>query len=278
MPTVDTLARDVRVALARLTGTHKDDWFLVFRARYGMETVLSVVKEHAGSGEVITQPFTCATAVNPIMSAGHIPVYTDASYDDFSLDTSKLQASANSRALIMQHTFSLQSNMARARAFADKHNLLLMEDSAHHIGMMAKKDGQPLADVSIHSFGVEKLLSTKFGGAVWVNPSMKDTELHDQLQSELASLPHMTRKQSALARRYRLFNRTLNHTPSFIEPILRRLFITIGLFEPAIMADELTGKNHDAPAQPDAFVLKGMLQGLKQYTPIVEQRSQAASV
>lgn len=272
------LTRDVRATLARLTNTNPEDWFLTFRARYGMEAVLAAVTTTHGGGEVITQPFTCATAVNPILSAGHIPTYTDASYDDFSLDTSKLEASRSSRALIMQHSFGLESDMRGAHAFAQKHHLLLLEDSAHQLGQMAKKDGAPLADVSIHSFGVEKLLPTKFGGAVWVNPAMKDTALQTAIRSSLETLPVISRTQSALAHRYRFFNRLLNTTPSFAEPALRSSLIKTGAFQPAIMPDELTGKNHDAPARPDAFILEKMLNGLKEYRQILTKRLHAANV
>lgn len=277
MHTFDTLTRDVRAELARLTGTRSEDWFLTFRARYGMEAVFHALKTQKGGSEVITQPFTCATAVNPILSAGYIPIYIDASYDSLSLDTAKLQANDASRALIMQHSFSLKSNMEKARTFANAHNLLLMEDSAHHIGMMAQKDGRPLADVSIHSFGVEKLLPAKFGGAVWVNPDMTDMVLRDAIRSTLDGLPAAGKKQAALARRYRFFNRLLNRIPARVEPGLRSFVIKAGLFQPAIMPDELQGKNHDRPAQPDVFVLKEMLHGLKQYKSVIKKRQEVAA-
>lgn len=278
MSTTETLTQSVRAELAKLTTTQPDDWFLVFRARYGAETVLRVLREQRGSGEVITQPFTCVTAVNPILSAGHIPVYVDANYDDLSLDTSKLQASAASRAVIMQNSFSIESNVKKARAFADKHGLLLIEDSAHHVGQMAKQDGQPLADVSLHSFGVEKLLPTKFGGAVWINPNMKDSVLRDAIRNALGELPVMDAGVARRARRYRFFNHFLNHVPASVESSSRSFVTSTGLFQPAIMPDELTGKNHDAPCRPNRFVLEKMRDGLKQYKTIVETRRKAADI
>lgn len=274
MQKLDSLTREVRAELARRTDTSPDDWFLVFRARYGMEAALSVLPH----GEVFTQPFTCATAVNPILSAGHVPLFIDANYDDLSLDTNKLQASTSSRAIIMQNSFSIESALKKARTFADKHHLLLIEDSAHHVGMMVRDDKQPLADISLHSFGVEKLLPTKFGGAVWVNPAMKDVELRDTLRSKLSSLPIVSGKTARQARRYRSLNRLLNHTPKRMEPSLRLFLTSAGFFQPAIMPDELTGKNHDTPSRPNRFVLEGMLSGLKHYKTIVEKRQIAADI
>lgn len=275
----EKLTRVVRDDLARLTRTAPDDWFFTTRARYGMTSVLTSLAAVRGSGEVITQPFTCATALNPILSAGHIPVYIDTSLDDLSLDTSKLQASTAARALIMQHTFSLPSNLKIARTFANKHHLLLLEDSAHCVGFIARdKNDRPLADISVHSFGVEKMLSTKFGGAVWVNPEMKDHELRDTIRASLANLPLLDRKSRGRARRYRLFNRILNHAPQAVGPSLRKLFISSGLFEPAIMPIELQGKNYAQPSRPDNRILREMHEALTTYEPLLGKRRAATEV
>lgn len=269
----EKVTQDVKKYLARLTHTNSDDWFLVFRARHGVEATLQALASTRGRGEVLTQPFTCTTAVNPILSAGHIPVYVDASYNDLSLDTDKLQASAESRALVMQHSFGVESNVKKARTFANKHSLLLLEDSAHCLGFMSRNDeGGPLADVSIHSFGVEKMLPTKFGGAIWVNPVMQDHELRDAIRQTLGSLPKIDHRTRGKARRYRFCNRLLNHTPHIFEKLLRSILIQTGLFEPAIMPEELQGKNHGIPASPSGGILKEILSGLKMYEKLIIKR------
>ena len=57
-------------------------------------------------------------------------------------------------------------NAALARA-AHGAGALLIEDCAHCVGRMATDSSDiPLADVSVHSFGVEKMLRTSFGGAI----------------------------------------------------------------------------------------------------------------
>ncbi len=269
----EKLTRAVQKDLARLTHTSPDDWFLVFRARHGVEATLQALAKTRGRGEVLTQPFTCTTALNPILSAGHIPVYIDTSYDDLSLDTDKLQSSAESRALVMQHSFGIESNIKKARTFANKHALLLLEDSAHCIGFMSRdNDGEPLADVSIHSFGVEKMLPTKFGGAIWINPAIKDHELRDAIRQTLGSLPKVDRHTRGRARRYRFCNRLLNHTPPVFEKLLRSLLIKTGLFEPAIMPEELQGKNYGKPGSPSVGVLKEMQSGLKVHEKLMAKR------
>lgn len=278
MSSKKSLSHDICAKLAQISGTNLDDWFLVFRARYGMEAVFSVLYEKYNGGEVITQPFTCATAVNPILTAGLIPTYIDANYNDLSLDTNKLHASSAGRALVMQHSFGIESNMSQARTFANKHHLLLVEDSSHHVGMMSRKEDSLLADVSIHSFGVEKFLPTKFGGAVWINPNMKDTALRDSLRQKLALLPVVNGRTARLARRYRIFNGLLNHTPAFIEPGLRSIMVATGCFQPAITSSELLGKNNDKACRPNRFILEQIQTGLKQYSSLTEKRSQIAKI
>lgn len=61
--------------LAAISKTQSKDWFLVSRARHGMAEVLAVLARQKGRGQVVTQAFTCITAVNPILEAGHTPVY-----------------------------------------------------------------------------------------------------------------------------------------------------------------------------------------------------------
>lgn len=270
----DTLSQQVRVQLAHLTNTSANDWHLVWKARFGMQSVLHTVAMQKGSGEVITQPFTCITAINPILSAGHIPVYIDANESDLSLDTTKLQASKSARALIMQHSFGIESNLKRARSFANKHNLLLMEDSANQLGFLSTdKDGAPLADISIHSFGVEKMLSTKFGGAVWVNPAMKDTSLRDAIITDLTSLPKLDYATRQRVHHYRLYNRLTNSLPA-----LRSALISSKLFQPAIMSDELLGRNHGIPALPDKYILTKITKALDGYAIFPKNRQKVATL
>lgn len=276
---IDTLSDTVCTVLARLTSTDKGDWFLTFRARHAMEAVFHALKEEKGQGEIIAQPFTCATALNPILSAGHVPAYIDSSYDTLSLDTTTLTAHTASRGLIMQHSFGIESDMHRAREFADKHGLLLLEDSAHQIGLMARDDARvPLADVSVHSFGVEKLLPTKFGGAVWVNPRMADHSLRHRIEETLSNMPVLDNRTDSKAHRYKWCNALLNRTPRQLEPSLRRLLVSTGVFEPAIMPDELLGKNHHRPARPSRFMLETMLDGLQNYDTTITTRRRAARV
>lgn len=260
--------------LAELTDTHADDWFLVTKARYGLETVLRAVALKHGTGEVITQPFTCITAVNPILSAGHVPVYADTSARTLSIDTNTLQTSEETRALVVQHTFGIPADATACRAFADKHNLVLIEDSAHKLGLLATVKGKPLADVSVHSFGVEKMLPTKFGAAVWVNPDMADVPLHDAIRNALEHLPPLSTPASLRAKAYAPTNRLLNHIPTFLGAnAIRRLLTRAGLFEAPIFPGELAGKNVGRATKPAVWMVRKTSASLKKYDAILKRRT-----
>ena len=61
--------RDLRILLARRTGTDPDEWFLTFRAREAMQTVFEQIRRHSGSGDVIIQPFTCSTVPEAVCAS-----------------------------------------------------------------------------------------------------------------------------------------------------------------------------------------------------------------
>ena len=102
-PAEEALAR----ALAERTGTRPEDWFCVFKARYGMQAALSALRPATGEGAVVTQLFTCLTAVVPIVAAGLAPVYRDVSARTASLDPERLDPPAGARAVMLQHTYGI---------------------------------------------------------------------------------------------------------------------------------------------------------------------------
>lgn len=181
----------VRDWLAGRTGTDAADWHLVSKARHGLLVVLAEVAAARGPGEVVTQSLTCLTAVSPVIAAGHCPRYADISRDTLALDPATLPAlvSEGTRAVLAQHTFGPAAPVAAVRERLPDPTLLV-EDAAHCLGTLARgQDGAPAADVSLHSFGVEKMLPTRAGGAVWVNPAAWDRGLAGRLARALAALP-----------------------------------------------------------------------------------------
>lgn len=252
--------------LAERTGTDPCDWYLVFKARYGMQVVFRALVDERGPGDVVTQVFTCSTAVDPILVAGLHPVYAEVSPATVAIDPDRLAVGAATRGVVLQHTFGIVDHAAalRVRDVAVAAGAVLVEDSAHCVGQMARDGaGPPVADVSIHSFGVEKMLRTRFGGAVWVNPAMRDGVLRARIVQDLASLPVVGRRLDVVARLYRSEVRVLNRLPAGVAARLRDALTRIGAFEPPIAAVERRGGLAYEPMRPSAWMTARIVGGLQ---------------
>ncbi|EYR62715.1 hypothetical protein N866_05750 [Actinotalea ferrariae CF5-4] len=279
-----TAADAVTRALAARTGTSPGDWHLVFKARYGMQVVLRAIAAERGVGDVLTQVFTCCTAVDPVLAAGLRPVYGEVSpatvaLDPARLESGRLQPGASTRAVVLQHTFGIIDDAAARglRDAADRAGALLLEDAAHCVGRMARReDGSPLADVSVHSFGVEKMLPTKFGAAVWVDPALQQTPLGRRMVQDLTTLPTMGRRLDLAARLYRTQLRVLGRLPGPAATALRRLLTRTGTFEPAIAPVEQRGGLAHPPLRPSPWVTQRMADALG--TLDAEERRRSAVV
>lgn len=277
-PYKSTPEAQLKQRLAEVSKTRAEDWFLVSRARHGMEVVLRQVAK----GEVVTQAFTCITAVNPILMAGHKPVYADISEDTLSIDTASLGEllNNNTKAVVVQHTFGLVGDVAGAAKVVSKKSpdALLIEDSAHCLGMMASVGGRPVADVSVHSFGAEKFLASRFGAAIWVNPDMSDAVLRGSIAEALSGLPNMSLVSSLQARLYPLFNAIFNRLPVAVAQPLRRLTTASRLFVAPIMPVEQQGKNYGMPEKPASWVTRQMIELMANYEKVYKHRTEIASI
>lgn len=232
--------QELRERLASVSHTAPQDWYPVFKARYGMEAVFKAVADIYGDGEIATQLFTCCTAVDPILSAGMKPVYHDIDSDTFHADDSLMQTQA--KAVVLQHTFGLIDHQWVATVKNNLKNTVIIEDCAHCVTRMACEDGTPIADISIHSFGVQKILPTRFGGAIWVNPELaeREPELDVAIRRHLSALSQLTTRLNILTRLYVNQNRLLSRLPAGKQ--IRHFLTRIKMFEPAISARELRGE------------------------------------
>lgn len=241
---------NLREALAARTGTNAGDWFPVFKARYGMQIVFEALHATRGAGSVITQLFTCCTAVDPIIVAGLTPRYADVDADTMAIDADMIDslrvgADEQIHAVMLQHTFgAIASEEAwQLAGFANGINALLIEDCAHCATRMAQNEaGEPLADVSVHSFGVEKILPTRFGGAVWVNPRLakRNPELDQAIRRGFAALAEPPKHVDTVTKIYVNENRVLSRLGS-LGGRLRGVLTRAGWYEPPIADVERRG-------------------------------------
>lgn len=262
---MDRTEREASIAriMAERTGTRPEDWYCVYRARHGMLAACEAVRATIGEGHVVTQLLTCCTAVDPILAAGLIPRYGEVSADTASLDSAALPLDSSVRAVMLQHTFGLVDDGASRRIASAAHEAgaLVFEDCAHGVARMAKgPDGSPLADVSFHSFGVEKMLHAQFGGAVWVNPEGASPEVLQVLRERLAQLPVTGAHLTALTGTFVFWNRVFNHLPLPVARGLRRFLSATGLFEPAVSDEERRGGVSHDPMRPSDAICDAVIE------------------
>ncbi|MBO4854869.1 DegT/DnrJ/EryC1/StrS family aminotransferase [Candidatus Saccharibacteria bacterium] len=266
----------IRKLLAKYSQTDPDDWFLTFKTRFGMAIACQAIYDIYGHGEVITQPYTCITAVNPILAGNLKPVYGDINPNTLSLTHPEKVYTSKTLAVVMQHTLGIISDEStKIASFAKKHRLILLEDSAHCATRMATDEkGNILADVSIHSFGVEKVLqNTKFGGAIYVNPALKqkNAQLYDRITSNLLNLPQPPLSLKFRSRTYRFQNGILQRLPSSIYHDVRNLAYKAHIFELAVAPYEQSGEQ-SRPYATTKFVNNTILKHLPTLPAVYKRR------
>ena len=119
--------------------------------------------------EVLCQAFTCVAVPNAILWADAKPVFVDTVKNGFNLSIKDLQKkiTSKSKALIIQHTFGQPDDLQAIKQLCKKHKLILIEDCAHSLG--ATYQGKPVGgfgDITMLSFGRDKVISSVFGGAL----------------------------------------------------------------------------------------------------------------
>src|SRR3989344_667936 len=131
------------------------------------------------NSEVLVEAYTCVAVPNSVVWAGLKPIYVDID-ETLNLDIADAERKLTSRtkALIVQHTFGIPSDMDKLVAFAKKHNLLLIEDCAHALGGTYKnKLLGTFGEAAFFSFGRDKIVSSVFGGMAITNNKNLGTKI-----------------------------------------------------------------------------------------------------
>jgi dTDP-4-amino-4,6-dideoxygalactose transaminase len=214
-------------------------WYLTANGRTALETILKAVPLEP-EDEVIVQSFTCVAAVNPILWAGLKPVFVDIDQANLSLSLEHLKRAITPRtkAIIVQHSFGIPGPVQAVVKLAHQKKIMVIEDCAHALGVPAV--GPKLGtygDAAIISFGIEKTLSTKFGGALVVN-NPKLTHIVDAIYETLPELGHGDSRRWLL---YPVLRVGLRRLPAGLGRSAGRSLERIGLLRQAVAPSEYEG-------------------------------------
>lgn len=122
--------------------------------------------------EIIMPAICCPAVLCAIQWAGYTPVLADINLNDFSLDAESVERviTQKTAAIIAVHNYGHYCQISLLVDLAKHHNLLLIEDAC--LAMGGTFQGEPLGsfgDISIMSFGYDKIISANYGGAILTN-------------------------------------------------------------------------------------------------------------
>jgi CDP-4-dehydro-6-deoxyglucose reductase, E1 len=123
--------------------------------------------------EIITPALTFATTVAPIVRAGLVPVFVDAAEATYNIDVSAIERaiSPKTKAVMIPSLIGNLPDWDRIRAIAEKHGLIVIEDSADTLGATINGTSSgKRSDVSTTSFyGSHVITAAGNGGMICVN-------------------------------------------------------------------------------------------------------------
>ncbi|MDP2173420.1 MAG: DegT/DnrJ/EryC1/StrS family aminotransferase [Candidatus Cloacimonadaceae bacterium] len=122
--------------------------------------------------EVIVQNTTFIASANAVEMVGATPIFVDIlSFDDPSIDLSKINLSTRTKAIVIAHLFGTAcSNIEDIVAYCNHHGLLLIEDAAQALSIKSSFGHcGTFGKVGTFSFYADKTITTGEGGFVVTN-------------------------------------------------------------------------------------------------------------
>lgn len=119
--------------------------------------------------EVISTPFTFIATNTAILEQGAKPVFADIKYDDLNIDPKSIEKKITSKtkAIMIVHYGGNPCDLDEIREIGRKHNLPVIEDSAHAMGSKYKgKYIGATGDIICFSLQVVKIVNSGDGGII----------------------------------------------------------------------------------------------------------------
>ncbi|NMP32896.1 perosamine synthetase [Thalassotalea sp. M1531] len=122
--------------------------------------------------EVIMPAICCPAVLFAIQMAGYSPVLADVSLTNFSMNTAEVKAvvTKQSAAVVAVHGYGHYCEIDKLVDYCKSQGLLLIEDACLAMGGSFKNKALgSFGDISIVSFGYDKVIACQYGGALLTN-------------------------------------------------------------------------------------------------------------
>ncbi|MBU6329686.1 MAG: aminotransferase class I/II-fold pyridoxal phosphate-dependent enzyme [Acidobacteria bacterium] len=168
-PTALRIGRNVRAMEQRVAGLFaKKRGVMCNSGSSALYLAIEVLDLQPGD-EVITSAVTFSTDIAPMIRRGIVPVFVDVTPDTFQIDTEAIEAmvSPRTRAILAPNLIGNAPDWDAIRAIADRHGLLVIEDSCDALGLTLR--GTPTgtrADISLTSFALSHIITAAGTGGM----------------------------------------------------------------------------------------------------------------
>ncbi len=135
--------------------------------------------------EILVTPYTFIATVNSIISIGAVPTFVDIDETlSFDFEDAQRKITDRTKAILVVHIQGDGVEIRRTREFADKNNLMMIEDCAQAFGSLVNGDRVGvLADIGCFSLQANKLITCGEGGFLICNNKeyyVRARNFHDQ--------------------------------------------------------------------------------------------------
>lgn len=157
--------------------------FFYFRGRLALAEILKVF--NLSNKKVGVLGFTCVAVPQAILSIGAKPVWIDTNKNIFSMNLDDLKKKIKKiDALIVQHTFGFQENIARINSI-NKNKIPIIEDCCHSFF----NNNFQFSDAKFYSFERGKLINLMLGGALKVKDRKIRSKLNKSYKKNIINMP-----------------------------------------------------------------------------------------
>lgn len=158
-----------------------------YRGRVALFAILKALGVGKGD-EVVTQAFTCSAVPEAILATGATPVWADTEPGGVNASVSTFEAALTPRckAMIVQHTFGVPTDMRDVLPLAEKRGLPVIEDCCHTLA-------SGIGEAKVGTWGVGSFTSYEWGKPVVCglggSAILQDAKLRSEVSRIWHSLP-----------------------------------------------------------------------------------------